>query len=395
MCFKEITCLIRSFGDIMIIRSEDLKMLCTKILFAVDSNELSILTETLELETQGTYLLVSVTNKEYFVQVKLNLDETVNLHATVNANLFLKLIAQITTDTIELKTSSTSLIVIGNGTYNLPLIYENDKLLKLPNIVINNPTCEFSVSSEILNSIMLYNSRELLKGALSKPVQKMYYVDEHGAITFTSSGACVNGFTLEKPVKFLLPQRVVKLFKLFKDCDVRFTLGYDAVTQEIIQTKVQFETPDVRITSIVTVEDINTLIRSVPVNAIRGRADQMYRYSVTMNKEGLLQTINRLMLFNTVSNGKANIKPYSIFEFGSESVTIYDTNKINKEQVDYTNTSSGVPVGDVCSICLDLQDIKTTLESCSESYVTLSFEEESEAIVISRGLVRNVLSVVS
>ena len=145
----------------MILRSEDLKALCTKILSAVDSNELSIVTETLQLKTEGQFLFVSVTNKEYYAQVKVDIDEVVEFHATVNANLFLKLISQITTDTIELIVKENSLIVKGNGTYNLPLIFDGDKLLELPQIVINNPTCELNITSDILNSILLYNSKRI------------------------------------------------------------------------------------------------------------------------------------------------------------------------------------------------------------------------------------------
>lgn len=378
----------------MIIRSEDLKSVCTKILSAVDSNELSAVTETLELKTEGRFLCVSVTNKEYYAQVRLDMEEEIPFHATVNANIFLKLISQITTDTIELRCNENTLHVKGNGNYHLPMIFEGDTLLELPVIDIKNPTCEMNISADILNSILLYNSKELSKGTISKTVQKMYYVDEQGAITFTSSGACVNGFTLEKPVKFLLPGRLVKLFKLFKSCDVHFTLGYDAVSDDIIQTKVRFEAENVSITSIVTVEDINTLIRTVPVSAIRGRANEIYPYSITLNKDGLVQTINRLLLFNTVVNGKESIKAYSMFEFGPESVVIYDSNDVNKEEVFYTNEKSGVPEGTVCSICLDLMDIKTTLETCMEPYLTISFGDDAEAIVVSRGLIRNVISVV-
>ena len=74
----------------MIIKSEILKKYCNTILQAVDSNDLSILTETLELMTYGDTLLMSVTNKEYYAQVKLPLSTSEAFHATVNANLFLK-----------------------------------------------------------------------------------------------------------------------------------------------------------------------------------------------------------------------------------------------------------------------------------------------------------------
>ena len=233
----------------MVIRIEEIQSACSKILAAVDSNSVSALTETLQLTTRGKDLFLNVTNNEYFAKVKLEMKEPVEFNATVNANLFLKLISQITTETIELSVTETALILKGNGTYNLPLIFDGDKLMELPEIIINNPTTNFSIDSSILQSILQFNSKELSKGIISRPIQKLYYMDELGAITFTT-GACVNSFSLEKPVKVLLNDRLVKLFKLFKDGPVNFTLGYDTLADGVIQTKVRFESEDISLTAI-------------------------------------------------------------------------------------------------------------------------------------------------
>lgn len=364
----------------MIIKTEELKQICSKILTAVDSNELSIVTETLELKTTQDTLMMSVTNKEYFVSVKLPLTISEQLHATVNANLFLKLISQITTADIELSMDSNSLIVKGNGKYKLPLIFDNDMLLELPEIKMENVVKSFNIDSSILNSILTYNSKELTKGMISKPVQKLYYVDENGALTFTS-GACVNSFNLQQPVRILLNDRVVKLFKLFSDCNVLFTLAYDPIAGGITQTKVRFETNQISLTAILSCDD--TLLNSVPVNAIRGRANNTYQYSVNVDKNALLQTINRLLLFN-VTNG--SVKPYSRFEFMQDSVKIWDVAKINSEIINYNNTS----LQSSYEATFDLTDLKSTLESCSEQYLTLSFGDH-QAIVLSRGNIKNVI----
>ena len=71
----------------MIIRIEDLKNISQTILAAVDSNELSVLTETLELKVDNNILYMNVTNREYYASVKLNMKNEENFHATVNANL--------------------------------------------------------------------------------------------------------------------------------------------------------------------------------------------------------------------------------------------------------------------------------------------------------------------
>lgn len=363
----------------MIINSEKLKSVSQKILTAVDSNELSILTETLELKSTNNILYMNVTNKEYYARIKLELTDSEDFHATVNANLFLKLVAQITTTDIELSVNNNYLLVKGNGEYKLPLIFDNNALLELPEIKINNPVKTFNISTDILDSILTYNSKELLRGTISKPVQKLYYIDNQGAITFTS-GACVNSFTLTEPIKILLNNRIVKLFKLFDNGDVKFTLGYDNISDDIIQTKVKFETSDIVLTAIISCDD--TLLNSVPVSGIRNRANNNYEFSVNIDKNLLLQTINRLMLFTAVKN---TVKPYSLFRFEPNQVIVYDVDKDNNEKIPYTNSISGT-----YEATLDIVDLKAVLDNCSEQYITLNFGDH-QAVILARGNIKNVI----
>lgn len=367
----------------MIIRIEDLKDISQTILAAVDNSELSVLTETLELKLENNILYMNVTNREYYAQVKLimNSDEK-DFHATVNANLFLKLVSQITTDTVEFNIMNNSLVIKANGTYKLPLIYDNESLLELPVIKINNVTTEFNIDSNVLISIYNYNSKQLTTSGATKPIQKMYYVDENGAITFTT-GACVNKFTLEKPVKMLLSNKIVKLFKLFKGTTVHFTLGYDSISNDIIQTKVKFESDTVAITAILSCDD--SMINSVPVTAIRNRADfSNYKYSVTFNKELISETINRLLLFTF--NSKF-LNASGKFEFNTDFVTITDVSEENKEIIYYNNDTSNV---EPYTAILDLNDLKMILDNCTEQYVTVMFGDE-QAVLICRGNVVNVI----
>lgn len=366
----------------MIIKTEKLKQVASKILTAVDANQLSILTETLELVTKNNALYMNVTNREYYAQIKLDLDQVEDFHATVNANVFLKLIAQTTVEDIELSLSSNALLVKGNGSYTIPLIFENEKLLELPKIDIINKTAEFNINSDILNSILTYNSKELTRGLIAKPVQKLYYVDDQGAITFTT-GACVNSFVLPQPVKLLLNARLVSLFKLFQNTDVTFTLGHDLVSDDLIQTKVQFETSDIKLTAIICSD--TTMLNSVPATAIRNRANKLYDYSVMLDKNILSQAISRLLLFNNL--GKEAIKAYSTFEFNFDNLVIWDVNKTNKETIIYANNST---INNTYSAVLDLTDLKSVLDTCTDQYITLNFGD-NQAFVLSRANIKNVI----
>ena len=365
----------------MILRIEELKDACSKILNAVDANSLSTLTETLEIKTVGQNLFISVTNREYFAQVKIPINESIEFKATVNATLFLKLVSQTTTEILELTVDETNLNIKGNGSYKLPLIYDGESLLELPEIAINNPTSTFNINADILKSLITYNSKELTKGVISKPIQRLYYVDNQGCITFTS-GACVNNFTLDQPIKVLLNDRLVKLFKLFKENSVKFTLGYDAISEEIIQTKVRFEDDSICITAILNCDD--SLVASVPVSAIRNRATNTYNYSVVINKNNLLETIGRLLLFSDIKATKL----YSTFEFGNDSVKIWDVDKNNNEDIIYENHLDNMESG--YTAILDLMDMKATLETCTEQYININFGDE-QAIVIARKNVYNVI----
>lgn len=368
----------------MIIKTSEFKKICTTVLSATDNSELSTLTETLELKAEGNLLSLNVTNKEYYVSVTFPLEAEELFHAAVNANLFLKLIAAVTSETIELTVDDTCLKIKANGNYKIPLIFENEQLMVLPKIELNNPTLQMNISSDILESIVNFNSKQLTVGTAAKPVQKMFYVDEQGCLTFTS-GACINNFTLEQPMRILFNQRLVSLFKLFKGTMVNFTLSYEPVSETIMQTKVCFETPSIKLSAITGCDD--SLLAQVPVEAIRRRANMVYPYSVVLNVTELAEAINRILIFSAGYGSKENLKPYSAFEFKSGHVSVYDSKKENHENITYQN---GTTVDSDYNMILDLFEVKKVLDSCSDQYITLNFGNNQAAVLV-RNAIRNVI----
>ena len=367
----------------MLIKTSDLNGVADKLLKTIDTNELTQLNTALELEVINNQLFLSASNKEYFVTIRLNgWHENEAFHASVNASLFLKLISQITTEDIELECKEKYLQIKGNGSYKLPLIFKDDEVLTLDKIEIYNPTVNMPIENSILQSIIKYNSKELTKGYIYKPVQKYYYVDEKGCITFTT-GACVNKFNLNQPVRMLLNGKLVNLFKLFNEDVIDFTLGYDALSNNIVQTKVKFETPDITLTAILQCDD--SMINSVPVNNIRGMAEAPYPYSVTVNKELIIQAINRMMLFN--KNNKDN--NIAVFTFDKSTLTLKDRGEESTETINYLSDCQELE-NNQYEAMLDLNDLKATLQLCDESHLTLKFGA-ARAFIIARTNIINVI----
>lgn len=364
----------------MIVKVEQFQEVCKKILEAVDSSGVVSVSDTLELELINKKLYLNVTNNEYYVTVTIDVDDDSEFHAVVNASLFLNLVSKLTTAEMHMNIKDNVLVIKSNGNYKIPLIFENDALVQLPKIKIGEVTSNFKIANETLQSILKFNSKELQKSGIKKIVQKMFYIDDKGCITFTN-GACVNSFTLEKPVKILLTEKVVKLFKLFLSDEIEFTLGVDVTSNNMVQTKASFKDKDVQITTILSSD--SSLINSVPVEAIRGLASTSFPHSIVLEKRSVLDAINRLSLFD-----KNNVVTlYTYLSVSKEGLCIYDTRKNNNEKLPLVNAFNSDETYD---FILDTNDFKITLETNNDQYVTLNFGNR-RAVVIDRPNIKNIL----
>lgn len=288
-----------------------------------------------------------------------------------------------TSDYIEFSVNDNSLVINGNGTYNVPLIYDDDSILNIPEINIDNITSTFNIESNILLSILNYNSKELAKPIISKPVQKFYYLDGEGCITSTS-GLCINNFTLEKNIKILLSQKIVKLFKLFNiNTNVKFTLGQDPISDELIQPKVRFETDNVIITAKLPTD--SSLINQISAKVMRDAVNVNNPYSILVNKTELLQAINRFMLFGNNSF----IDQICDFTFNNYGFILSNLKNNNSEEINYVN-SSGLTDNFEYKACLNLIDLKNIIDSSVDTVINFRFGSGT-SFILTRGSINNVI----
>jgi len=362
----------------MIIKTTDLQNVCRKALSAIDTSIASSITEVVELRSIGNSLTVNITNNEYYVSSIIETTSNEELLAVVNAKIFLGLISKITTEEIELSTTQDTLVVKGNGTYKLPFIFENDSLVKVNPINIQEVTNEFNLSSETLKSITKFNSKEFLKSGLRKSTTKLYYIDEEGAITFTS-GACVNKFTLPEKISFVVTEKIVKLFSLFDSDEVNFRFGYNMI-HDAVQAVIELSNATTKLVAIIGDNDF--LLKSVPTVAIRRRANEVYPHSVVVERNALLDALDRISLFSQVDVYVA----YTHLEFTNEGLTIYDTKKTNHEQIGYANSDNSLEEW-AYSCLVDSNDLKITLEACTAEYVTLNFGNKQAINVVYKNVI--------
>ena len=374
----------------MILKTKTFQEAANKILVAVG---LDRATANLELAApRTTTLFLRVTNREYYAAVKFDLEEIADFRAVVDANLFLNLISGINTEEFELTIKDTHVIVkAGKSSYKLAMIYENENLLKLPVIKLDpeQVTVSMSVAQDILMSILNVNGREIQKAKKLdvNELQRYYYIDETGCFTFTT-GACVNAFTLEKPIKLLLTDKVVKLFKLFSS-DVLMSYGHLVNADNSLQPIVTFQNEDVYVASRLLNDDTCIQKIKAPCDAMKNLIKEVYDHNFVISASDLSAAINRLLMFYKNSSAKADLSfvPAKI-EFNETELTVSDLPGDNKEVLTIEGgsfTPGGYTMG------VNLIDLKSVLDSCKNEHITVNCGNK-KSIIINRGTISNVIA---
>ena len=373
----------------MILKTKNFQEAANKILVAVGLDRTAA---NLELAAKDTALYLRVTNREYYVAVKFDLETPTEFRAVVDANLFLNLISGISTEEFELKINETNVVVkAGKSSYKLAMIYENDQLMKLPIIKLDKEqvTVDMPIANDILMSILNVNGKEIQKAKKLdvNELQRYYYVDETGCFTFTT-GACVNAFTLEKPIKLLLTDKVVKLFKLF-DTDVWMSYGHNVNADGSLQPIVVFQTEGVYLATRLLNDETCIHKIKAPCDAMKNLVKEVYDHNLVLSATDLSAAIARLLMFYKNSSAKADLSFVpAMVSFDNVELTISDLSGDNKEVVTIENGSS-TPGG--YSMGVNLIDLKSVLDSCKNEHITMNCGN-SKSIIVNRGTISNVIA---
>lgn len=369
----------------MVIQLDRFQDSCKKILGAVDTDSAlkNVLYgyDALELEADGSILNLNVTNGEYYVSIGIPIDEDAHLRAVVDARLFLALISKITTKAVQIDVEGEALVVKANGTYKFPMKFDVDKLVELPKIPVGDVVTDFPMDASNLVGILNNNTRILADDKSNRPpLEKLYYMDQEGCITFTRSNCCVLSFTLPKPVKVLLTQKLVGLSKLLSDGEVIATLGSVDVGGSA-QFRLNLRQGDLSITSILPSDP--SLIGTIPVSIIRGKVNNVYPCSATFDRTYFLEALDRALLFDNKNSVNSGV---GVFEFGEEGVSISSVGGAVAEEVGYMSSSISTDYRANLNI-ISLREILTT---ATADTFTMKFGDK-RAVVIICGSVKNAM----
>lgn len=357
----------------MIIRTDDILDACRFFKVMTNKSSNNVLSGLIQIKADGKKFSMHMSDGIYDLIYETDCTDVFN--CTISADLFLDLIPRISSETIEFSMKDTNLILAGSGKYKFPAVYDGSDMLEIKRIEIENVTNSWTVGGDSLYSVYVNNSKQLQLGYITSPVQKLFYLDKDGAITFTS-GACVNDFSLGADIKIALQESTVKLFAFAKDNDVDVSFGYSAVNGAA-QPRIMFKLNNIIATYILPFTD--KILSQIPVTAIRNRAHNNYASSVVLDSVQMKDILERISIF-------ADDNQIVDFAFNGSRLQMKTTNDKILEDVYLTSS-----VSEPTEFELSIKDFKSAISSAIGKHFNMMFSADDPAIVINFTNIYNVI----
>lgn len=345
-----------------------LKDLTSKISKGIEGERTVRVSELLELTVTNNKLFLAVTNTQFYLTIELanELDVNETLHVTVDADTFIKLIQKTTSQDIYLSQDKGNLIFKGNGDYIFPLeLDQNGEIKVLPKIDIREDKT-FEISGDTLYSIYSFGSHELVNDVPVDVVQKYYYLDNLGAITYTES-PYINNFNLSTPFKVLINDRLAQLFSLFRGQKVTVGLSKETVNS-LYQNKISFSCGNMKLISYLPDD---SLVNKYPANECRTLQENPYPGKVSINRLDLADALDRLNIFS-VKEGNVVYKKVGQLNFTNEGLEIISIIDKNKEFVPYQEKFDFYNY----SCYMNLSQLQRHAKASSENNINISYGNE-------------------
>lgn len=268
------------------VNAQVLKDMTARAVKGASNNKLIPITSLMKIELKDSKLSITTTdatNYLYIIQDKVIGDD---FYAVVPVDLFSKLIAKITSDTVTMEIKAAILYVKANGNYSIELpLDENGQTIKYPDPFkayenLKDSECIINRSTV---GVILETVKPALAVTLENPCYTGYYVGDKIVATDTYKIASMNISLFNIGVSYLISPELMNLLAVVNDEKIAvYFSGNDIV----------FES-----TTCVIVGKIMDGIEEYAIDAISSLVDTEFDSYCKIPKSALLQLLDRLSLF--------------------------------------------------------------------------------------------------
>lgn len=326
-----------------------LQELVAKAIKGASNNKMIPITWLIAIELKNNILTLTTTDATNTLKVIGKDVQGEDFYATVQADIFSKLVAKMTSDFITITVKDNSLEVVGNGKYNIeiPLDEEGN------GIVIKDKNIEWGVDTttvglKVLKTMLTVNKVSLAK-TMEIPCLTAYYVGDK-VLTTTGFKVCVTNTPVFASA-VLLPAELVNLFEV---------LDKDNILVRQSEKYIEFCTENV----IIRGAKLNDELENFPVAGIDGYLSTNFTSSCKLSKSQLLAVLDRLLLFISQYD-----KNGLYLTFTDKGLQISSKQSTGIEEIAYTSSNDVVPF----TCCINIELWQPQVSAIAEENIELFF----------------------
>jgi len=289
-----------------------------------------------------------------------------DFYVVVQADIFSKLVAKITTETITLTLKENSLEVKGNGTYSIELpLDEEGQLIKFPEYQFDTTVKKSEINLSTVK-VLLNANKAALAQTMEIPCLTGYYFDDK-VITTDTFKVCSTDIKVF-PDKVLLPAELVELLDLMDE---------EKITVQVSGNKILFSTNNVVVfgSQLEGIEDY-------PSEAIDAYLETEFKSVCKLPRGAVLNLLDRLALFVTTYD-----KNGVYLTFTKDGVIFSSKRSNSTELIKYQGSENFQPF----TCCADIELLKSQISAQTEEVVELWYGHE-KAIKMTSGKITQIVA---
>lgn len=355
------------------IPTQQFKIMVAKAAKGASCNKILPVTSLISINLTDNQLCLTTTDTENTVEVYRANTQGDNMNAVVGVELFASLIAKQTCEAISLTLSDDNLVIKGNGTYKIPVMMDEEGMVKFPEFDFSTE----DLTPEVIELSSLRRILEVNKSSLctsaDQPQLCAYYVhagDENLAPQIISTNLnviCFNTFKLFNARAFISPA-MLELLVLN--------------TQEKIQCfrrdgMMLFVADDY-----VVHGPENDMVEDFPLDQIAGYLELNFPSCCTVSRAQLQSVLDRLALFIEAFDKNA-----AYFTFTDAGLQVTSKQSSSDEVISYHSSTNFMAM----QMLVDIPAMKAELDSTPGETVDIYYGHDA-ALAIANGNVKKVIS---
>lgn len=349
----------------MKLKTKELQDVVSRVSKGVGNNKLIPLTSLINItSSEGTVFLTTTDATNYFTVQLMAIEGGQDFEVSVNADMFVKLVQKMTSETITLEVTDSYLLVVGNGKYKIDLLLDEDGTpVKFPDKSVDLDSPTGTVSLDDVKKVIA-NNKASLSVSTEIPCLMNYYVAD-SVLTTDRYKICDTDVNLFNGEPLLLSPTTMELLAIIPGDKADFYRTADAI---IFDNEYAF-----------LYAPIIEGIEKVPIDAIKGLLSQEFKSTCSLKKEAILSVLDRLSIF---------VGPYDkntvYMEFVDNGIKISSKQSNGSELVEYTSVTEYQHYK--CAI--DIEMLKSQIQSVSLETFDLYFGSDVAVMISDTGVTK-------